>query len=91
MSRRDAYEAKAASEFGRVQIEISAVAARAQHAVVIARAKGERAIQAAQSKHDEALHRFELLKRAGDDTWNALKKSFEIAWVELTRLLGQKG
>jgi hypothetical protein len=88
MSARQSYEAKAASEFVQVQSELSALAARAQKAVATGGAEGERLLRAAQSKHDEALHRFELLKRAGEESWSALKISFETAWTELGHALG---
>jgi len=91
MSARQSYEAKAASEFAEIQTQLSALAARAQEAVVTGRAKGERLLRAAQSKHDEALHRFELLKRAGEDRWDAVKTAFETAWTELRHALGPQG
>ncbi len=91
MSPRDSYEAKAQSEFAEVQSQLSALAARAQEAVAAGRAEGERLLRAAQSKHDEALHRFELLKRAGEDSWDSVKTTFETAWTELRHALGPQG
>jgi hypothetical protein len=91
MSSRDSYEAKATSEFAEVQSQISALAARAQKVVEGSRAEGERLLLVARSKHDEALHRFELLKRAGEDSWDAFKTSFETAWTELRHALGPQG
>jgi hypothetical protein len=87
---RKSYESKAQSEFTEVQSQLSALAARAQQAVETGRAEGERLLRAAQSKHDEALHRFELLKRAGEDSWGAVKTTFETAWTELRHALGPK-
>ena len=91
MSTRQAYEAKAELEFAEVQSQLSAMAARAQKAVAAGRAEGERLLIAAQSKHDEALHRFELLKRAGEDRWGAVKTTFETAWTELRHALAPQG
>jgi hypothetical protein len=90
MSARKSYESKAASEFTQVQSQLSALAARAHGAVATGRVEGERLLRAAQSKHDEALHRFELLKRAGEDSWGAVKTTFEAAWTELRHALGPK-
>jgi len=91
MSPRDSYEAKAQSEFAEVQSQLSALAARAQEAVAAGRAERERLLRAAQSKHDEALHRFELLKRAGEDSWDSVKTTFETAWTELRHALRPQG
>jgi hypothetical protein len=91
MSSRDSYEARVQSEFAQVQSQLSALAARAQKAVAAGRAEGERLLLAAQSKHDEALHRFELLKRAGEDNWVTVKTTFETAWTELRHALGPQG
>jgi len=91
MSPRDSYEAKAESEFAEVQSQLSALAARAGKAVAAGRAEGERLLVAAQSKHDEALHRFQLLKLAGADGWDAVKTTFETAWTELRHALGPRG
>jgi hypothetical protein len=90
MSRRKSYEAKAESDFAEVQKQLTALAARAQKAVVDGRKEAERILQAAQSKHDEALHRLELLKRAGEDSWDAVKTTFETAWTELRHALGAR-
>ena len=87
---RGSYEAKAEANFIAVQSQLSALAARAKQSVELARANGERLVLAAQSKHDEALHRFELLKLAGDDTWDAVKTSFETAWTELRHALAPR-
>ena len=91
MSSRDSYEARVQSEFAQVQSQLAALAARAQKAVAADRAEGERLLLAAQSKHDEALHRFELLKRAGEDNWVTVKTTFETAWTELRHALGPQG
>jgi hypothetical protein len=91
MSSRDSYEARVQSEFAQVQSQLSALAARAQEAVAAGRAEGERLLLAAQSKHDEALHRFELLKRAGEDNWVTVKTTFETAWTDLRHALGPQG
>ena len=80
MSIRDSYVAKAAKEFAEVQARLAALAKSAQKAVTVA-----------QSRHDEALHRFELLKRAGDDSWDSVKSSFETAWTDLRNALEAKG
>jgi YihY family inner membrane protein len=88
MSTRKSYEAKAESEFAQVQAQLSALAASAQKAIKEGRKEGEKLLLAAQSKHDEALHRFELLKRAGEDGWDGVKTSFETAWSELRQALG---
>ena len=64
---------------------------RAQKAVKEGHKEGEVLLQAAQSKHDEALHRFEILKRAGEDGWAGVKTSFETAWAELRQALGPQG
>ncbi|MFL5377953.1 MAG: hypothetical protein ACJ787_08565 [Myxococcales bacterium] len=85
---RGCYEAKAQSQFIALQSQLSALATRAQETVATARAEGERVLLAAQSKHDEALHRLELLKLAGDDSWDAVKVTFETAWSELRHALG---
>jgi hypothetical protein len=85
---RGSYEAKAQSEFIALQAQLSALATRAQETVATARADGERVLLAAQSKHDEALHRLELLKLAGEDGWDAAKVTFETAWIELRHALG---
>jgi hypothetical protein len=91
MSRRKSYEAKAESQFAEVQSQLSALAARAQKTVAEGHAEGERLLQAAQAKHDEALHRLELLKRAGEDGWDGVKTTFETAWTELRHALGPQG
>jgi hypothetical protein len=91
MSTRDSYVSKAEADFAEVQSQLSALAARAQKAVAEGHAEGERLLLAAQSKHDEALHRFELLKRAGEDSWGAVKTTFETAWNELRHALGPQG
>ena len=88
MSSRDSYVAKAEAEFAQVQSQISALAARAKGEVAAGKAEGERLLVAAQSKHDDALHRFELLKRAGEDGWDSVKTSFETAWTDLRNALG---
>jgi len=80
---RNSYEAKAESRFIEMQSELSTLVARAKRTVEAAQADGERIVVAAQSKHDAALHRFELLKLAGDDSWDAVKTDFETAWTEL--------
>jgi hypothetical protein len=85
---RGSYEAKAQSQFIALQSQLSALATRAQETVAAARAEGERVLLAAQSKHDEALHRLELLKLAGDESWDAVKVTFETAWSELRHALG---
>ncbi|MFL5430344.1 MAG: hypothetical protein ACJ79M_12080 [Myxococcales bacterium] len=85
---RGSYEAKAQSQFIALQSQLSALATRAQETVAMARAEGERVLLAAQSKHDEALHRLELLKLAGDESWDAVKLTFETAWSELRHALG---
>ncbi|MFL5248502.1 MAG: hypothetical protein ACJ79V_11820 [Myxococcales bacterium] len=85
---RGSYEAKAESQFIALQSQLSALATRAQETVAMARAEGERVLLAAQSKHDEALHRLELLKLAGDESWDAVKVTFETAWSELRHALG---
>jgi hypothetical protein len=91
MSSRESYEAKVQSEFGEIQSQLSALATRTHQAVAASRAEGERLLQAVQSKHDEALHRFEVLKRAGEDNWVAVKTTFETAWTELRDALGSQG
>jgi hypothetical protein len=91
MSARQSYEAKAVAEFAEAQSQLSALAARAQKAVAEGHAEGERLLRAAQSKHDEALHRLELLKRAGEDSWDSVKTTFETAWTELRHALGPQG
>jgi hypothetical protein len=87
MPVRRSYEEKAASGFVEVQSQLAALALRAKEGEAPARAEGERLLLAAQSKHDVALHRLELLKRAGDGSWNAVKATFETAWIELGRAL----
>ena len=91
MSSRAAYETNAQSEFTRVQPRLTALAARAQHGAGPVRAESERLLQDAQSTHDEALHRFELLKRAGGPSWDSLKITFETAWAEFRHTLGSPG
>ena len=80
---RNSYQAKLESQFIEMQSQLSTLAARAKQTVEAAQADGERIIVAAQSKHDAALHRFELLKLAGDDSWDAVKTDFETAWSDL--------
>src|SRR5438270_11896188 len=91
MSTRQSYEAKVEAEFAQIQSQLSALSASAQKAIKGGRKEGEKLLQAAQSRHDEALHRFELLKRAGEDGWDSVKSSFETAWTELRTALGSKG
>ena len=90
MSSRDSYVAKAQSEFAEVQSQIAALASRAHDAVAAGHAEGERLLTAAQSKHDEALHRFELLKRSGEESWDSMKTTFETAWTDLRAALSSK-
>jgi hypothetical protein len=87
---RGSYEAKAEANFIAVQSELSALAARAKQSIDLARADGERVLLAAQSKHDEALHHLELLKRAGEDNWEAVKTTFETSWTELHHALAPR-
>jgi hypothetical protein len=84
---RGSYEARAHSQFVALQTQLSGLAARTEESVARARADGERILLNAQSKHDQALHRLELLKLAGDDDWDAVKVSFESAWSELRHAL----
>ena len=91
MSTRDSYVTNVEAKFAEVQSKLSALASRAQEAVAAGRAEGDRVLLAAQSKHDEALHRFELLKRAGENNWDAVKTTFETAWTELRDALGPQG
>jgi hypothetical protein len=91
MSRRKSYEAQAESDFAEVQKQLSVLAARAKKAVADGHKEAERLLQGAQSKHDEALHRLELLKRAGEDSWDVVKTTFETAWTDLRRALGPQG
>ena len=91
MSPRDTYEAKVQSDFAEIQAQLSALAARAHKAVAASRTESERLLLAAQSKHDEALHRFEVLKRSGQANWAAVKTTFETAWTELRDSLGSQG
>jgi hypothetical protein len=90
MSSRTSYEAKAGRRFAEVQAQLSALAAQAKAAVNAGRAEGEQLLTAAQSKHDEALHRYELLKRAGEDSWSSVRTTFEAAWKDLRNALEQK-
>lgn len=90
MSTRQSYEAKAEANFKDVQAQLSALASHAQKAVKEGKAEGDRLLRVAQSKHDEALHRLELLKRAGEDSWAGVKTAFETAWTELSHALGAK-
>ncbi len=87
---RASYETKAQSNFIAVQSQLSALAAHAKQSVESARADGERLLLAAQSKHDEALHHLELLKRAGEDNWEAVKTTFEASWTELHHALAPR-
>jgi len=87
---RNSYQAKAESQFIEMQSQLSTLAARGKRAVEAAQAEGERVLVAAQSKHDAALHRFELLKLAGDDSWDAVKTDFETAWTELRHALAPR-
>jgi hypothetical protein len=90
MSTKATYVAKAEAEFKEAQVQLSALAKSAKKAVTAGQAEGERLLQAAQSKHDEALHRFELLKRAGEESWDSVKATFETAWTDLSHALHQK-
>ena len=82
MTPRQSYEEKAAAEFARVQAQLEALAAGRREAEVL--------LVAAQSKHDEALHLFELLKRARDDRWDAAKAHFEAVWAEFRKSLAPR-
>ena len=75
---------------GLTPTQLSALAARAKQSVELARADGERLVLAAQSKHDEALHHLELLKRAGEDSWDEVKTIFETSWTELHHALAPR-
>jgi hypothetical protein len=90
MSSREAYVAKAEQRFADAQIQLAALARGAKRAVIAGQAEGEKLLIAAQSRHDEALHRFELLKRTGAESWDSVKITFETAWAELGRALGPK-
>jgi hypothetical protein len=59
--------------------------------VTAAEKQGSRIVTTAQSRHDEALHRFELLKRAGEESWDSVRISFETAWTDLRHALAAKG
>jgi hypothetical protein len=87
MTVRRSYEEKAESGFVDVQSQLAALAVIVKQAEAPGRADGKRLLLAAQSKHDEALHRLQLLKLAGADSWNAVKATFETAWIELGRAL----
>ena len=87
---RNSYQAKAQSQFIEMQAQLAMLAARGKRAAEAAQADGERVLLAAQSKHDAALHRFELLKLAGDDSWDAVKTDFETAWTELRHALAPR-
>jgi hypothetical protein len=87
MPARRSYERNAESGFVEVQSQLAAMALRAKQAATSGGADGERVLLAAQSKHDVALHRLELLKLAGADSWNAVKATFEAAWMDLGRAL----
>jgi hypothetical protein len=91
MSARTSYEARAESGFLEVQSQLAALAVRAKQATASGGVDGDRCLLAAQSKHDEALHRLELLKLSGEDSWNAVKTTFETAWIELGRALKPRG
>ena len=90
MSTRDSYVKNAEKEFAEVQAQLAALAKTAKKAVTAAEKEGSRIVTAAQSRHDEALHRFELLKRAGEESWDSVKTSFESAWTDLRHALGAK-
>ena len=70
--------------------QLAALARDAKKAVAAGQAEGEKLLLAAQSKHDEALHRFELLKRTGEESWESLKTAFETAWAEMGHALNPK-
>ena len=80
MPKRKSYLAKAEKEFAEVQAQLAGLAKDAKAVV-----------NAAQSKHDEALHRFELLKLAGKDSFESVKSAFETAWADLRHALAAKG
>jgi hypothetical protein len=90
MSMREKYVAKAEAQFAEAQQRLAALAKGATKAVTAGQSEGERFLLAAQSKHDEALHRFELLKRTSEASWESVKTAFETAWTELGRALGPK-
>jgi hypothetical protein len=90
MSHRDSYVVKAEKQFAEAQVQLATLARDAKKAVAAGQAEGERLLLAAQSKHDEALHRFELLKRTGEESWESLKTAFETAWAEMGHALNAK-
>jgi hypothetical protein len=86
MMSRTSYEAKAAKRFARVQSQLTALGVEARKAV----AGGQQLLIAAQSKHDQALHRYELLKLAGEESWSSVRITFEAAWKDLRNALERK-
>jgi hypothetical protein len=90
MSIRDTYVEKAERQFVQAQSQLAALAATAKEAITAGHAEGDRLLRMAQSKHDEALHRFELLKRSGEEGWESVKVAFETAWTELGHTLTPK-
>ena len=90
MSPRDSYVANAERQFVQAQSQLAALAATAREAVIAGHAGGDRLLRMAESKHDEALHRFELLKRSGEERWESVKIIFETAWAELGYTLTPK-
>ena len=90
MSIRNSYVATAEKHFAEAQSQLAALAKSAKSAVAAGQAEGDRLLREAQSKHDEALHRFELLKRTGEESWESVKTTFETAWADLGHALGPK-
>ena len=90
MSTRDSYVLKAEKQFAQAQSQLAALAKDAKMAMTAGQAEGERLLFAAQSMHDAALHRFELLKRTSEESWESLKNAFETAWAELGHALNPK-
>jgi hypothetical protein len=90
MSTRDSYVAKAERQFVQAQSQLAALAAAAKEAVTAGHAGGDSLLRVAQSRHDQALHRLELLKRSGEESWDCVKASFETAWAELRQTLAPK-
>ena len=87
MSARSNHEEAALAAFTAAQPKLKALAARVQSAPDSVLGDAKTLLIRAQSKHDEALHLFELLKRAGAPEWWELRVALDRALCELRAAL----
>ena len=91
MSLKETYLAKIEAELGEVQFQLSALALRAEKAIEAGRAESHQLLLTGKTRHLEALHRLELVKSAGEESFETVKTAFETAWTDLKHALGPKG